>query len=73
MTDHYLYVSAESGVLAIFDERNRSLEQIGKGFFAANAHTISVDQHTHRVYLPLQNVNGKPVLRIALPSDKNLQ
>jgi len=67
-----LYVSAESGIISIFDERGRSLEKIGEGFFAANAHTVAVDQRTHRVYFPLQNVGGKPVLRIALPSDKQL-
>ena len=68
-----LYVSAESGVVSIFDEHGRSLEKIGEGFFAANAHTVAVDQRTHRVYFPLQNVNGKPVLRIAVPSDKQIQ
>src|SRR2546425_2395909 len=67
-----LYVSAESGVISIFDERGKSLVKIGEGFFAANAHSVAVDQRTHRVYFPLQNVAGKPVLRIALPSDKQL-
>ncbi len=68
-----LYVSAESGVISIFDERGRNLDKVGEGFFAANAHTIAVDQRTHRVYFPLQNLNGKPVLRIAVPSDKQFQ
>ena len=67
-----LYVSAESGIISIFDERGSNLEKIGEGFFAANAHTVAVDQRTHRVYFPLQNVGGKPILRIALPSDKQL-
>src|SRR6266478_2706460 len=67
-----LYVSAESGIISIFAERGKTLEKIGEGFFAANAHTVAVDQRTHRVYFPLQNVGGKPVLRIALPSDKQL-
>src|SRR6266498_3906957 len=67
-----LYVSAESGVVSVFDERGKSLVKISEGFFAANAHTVAVDQRTHRVYFPLQNVGGKPVLRIALPSDKQL-
>jgi YVTN family beta-propeller protein len=65
-----LYVSAESGIVTIFDERGRNLEKVGEGFFAANAHTVAVDQRTHRVYFPLQNVKGKPVLRVAVPSDK---
>ena len=67
-----LYVSAESGIVSIFDERGRNLEKVGRGFYAANAHTVAVDQRTHRVYFPLQSVNGKPVLRIAVPSDKQI-
>jgi len=67
-----LYVSAESGTLAIFDEKNGTLESVGRGFYAAKAHTVAVDSTTHRVYLPLENLNGKPVLRIVIPSDKNL-
>jgi YVTN family beta-propeller protein len=67
-----LYVSAESGIITIFDEGVRNLEKVGEGFFAPNAHSVAVDQRTHRVYFPLQNVNGKPVLRIAVPSDKQL-
>src|SRR6266550_2680719 len=65
-----LYVSAESGVISIFDERGKGLVKIGEGFFAASAHSVAVDSRTHRVYFPLQNVGGKPVLRIALPTDK---
>ena len=67
---HRLYVSAESGVITIFDERDRSLQKIGEGLFAPNAHSVAVDPSTHRVYFPLQSINGKPVLRIAVPSDK---
>src|SRR5947207_15624683 len=67
-----LYVSSESVVISIFDERGKGLVKIGEGFFAANAHSVAVDQRTHRVYFPLQRVGGKPVLRIALPSDKQL-
>jgi YVTN family beta-propeller protein len=67
-----LYVSAESGIITIFDEHGRALEKVGEGLFAPNAHSVAVDSKTHRVYFPLQNVGGKPVLRIALPSDKQL-
>lgn len=68
-----LYVSAESGVLAIFDVKNRDLIKIGQDFYATDAHTVAVDSSTHRVYFPLEDVNGKPVLRIARPSDKQVQ
>ena len=31
---------------------------------APHAHTVAVDPRTHRVYLPLENIGGRPVLRI---------
>jgi hypothetical protein len=65
-----LYVSAESGIITVFDERGRKLEKMGEGFFAPNAHSVAVDSKTHRVYFPLQSVGGKPVLRVAVPTDK---
>jgi YVTN family beta-propeller protein len=67
-----LYVSAESGVVSILDVQGRRLKKVGEGFFAAHAHSVAVDQRTHLVYLPLENVDGNPVLRIASPSDKQL-
>ena len=65
-----VYVSAESGVITIFDERDRGLEKVAEGFFASNAHSVAVDSTSHHVFFPLQNLNGKPVLRIAIPTDK---
>ena len=65
---HRLYVSAESGDISIFDEKERGLQNVYTGFFAANAHTVAVDSRTHRVYWPLQNVGGNPVLRITAPN-----
>lgn len=65
-----LYVSAESGVITIFNEKGRGLEKAAESLFVLGAHTVAVDEHTHRVYWPLQNVNGKPLLRITIPSDK---
>ncbi len=69
---HRLYVSAESGNIAIFDVHDRRLKEIFKGFFAANAHTVAVDSRTHRVYWPLQNFDGRPVLRVTIPTDTQL-
>lgn len=65
-----LYVSAESGVLTIFDQKNGALEKIATGFFAKNAHSVAVDSITHQVFFPLENIGGKPVLRIVVPTDK---
>ena len=62
-----LYVSAESGTVSVFTE------QLGGGaltlrhdgdFYMPHAHTVSVDPRTHLVYFPLENIDGKPILRI---------
>ena len=62
-----LYVAAESGALSAFWLDGTTLKPLGE-VRAAHAHTVSVDPRTHRVYLPLENVNGHPVLRIYEPS-----
>lgn len=62
-----LYVSAESGDVRVFEENGRSLKAIGQ-LSMPHAHTVAVDPDTHFVYFPLQNVNGKPVLRIMEPA-----
>jgi hypothetical protein len=36
-----------------------------------HAHSVSVDQGTHLVYFPLENVAGKPLLRIMRPVPMN--
>jgi len=61
-----LYVAAESGVLAAFWLDGQTLRPIGE-VRSPRAHTVSVDPRTHLVYLPLENVNGRPVLRIYEP------
>jgi DNA-binding beta-propeller fold protein YncE len=61
-----LYVAAESGVVTVFEERERALQLLGE-YRAPAAHSVSVDPATHRVYLPLENVGGRPVLRILSP------
>jgi DNA-binding beta-propeller fold protein YncE len=61
-----LYVAAESGVLAAYWLGGNKLRPIGE-MRAPHAHTVSVDPRTHLVYVPLENVNGRPVLRIFKP------
>lgn len=63
-----LYVSAESGTVTVLQEADRDLHQIGQ-FHMPHAHTVSVDPKTHFVYLPLENVDGHPLLRIMKPVD----
>jgi DNA-binding beta-propeller fold protein YncE len=61
-----LYVSAESGQFRVFERNGTNLSLLGS-FEMPYAHTVSVDPKTHLVYLPLQNVDGHPLLRIMRP------
>jgi hypothetical protein len=60
-----LYVSAESGDVAVFAENGRTLHQLGQAFLAPEAHVVAVDSTTHLVYFPLQN---GPKLQIMKPT-----
>lgn len=64
-----LYVASESGVLSTFRVDGSKLQPLPE-VRAAHAHTVSVDPRTHRVYLPLENVGGRPVLRIMVPEPR---
>lgn len=61
-----LYVAAESGVLGAYWLDGATLRPAGE-VHAPHAHTVAVDPRTHFVYLPLENVNGRPVLRVFEP------
>ena len=61
-----LYVASESGVLSTFVADGAVLRSVGE-IKTPHAHTVAVDPRTHRVYLPLENVDGRPVLRILTP------
>src|SRR5438128_2923790 len=65
-----LYVAAESGVVGVFEKRDGSLAQLG-WYRAPRAHSVAVDPATHRVYLPLADVSGRPALRVLVPSDSH--
>ena len=61
---HRLYVAAESGVLSIFGLQGETLVKLEDVFVAPKAHTVAVNQQTHQIYLPLEQVGNRPVLRI---------
>jgi YVTN family beta-propeller protein len=63
-----LYIASESGIVTVFDIRNRTFKKIGQAFYAPGAHVVAVQARSHRTYFPLANVDGRPVLRIALPA-----
>jgi DNA-binding beta-propeller fold protein YncE len=58
-----LYVACESGAVTVFAETEGGLTSVGE-IHMPHAHTVAVDPRTHLVYLPLQDVRGRPVLRI---------
>jgi chromate transporter len=61
-----LYVASESGGLSAFAVEDAGLRMLGE-VRAPHAHSVSVDPLTHRVFLPLEDIGGKPVLRILTP------
>ncbi len=63
-----IYVASESGVVSVFHFANGVLHKVWEKRVARYAHSIAVDSRTHRVYLPLQDVAGRPTLRIMQPT-----
>lgn len=62
-----LYVAAEAGLVSVFTVKGQTVVHAGD-LRLAHAHTVSVDPRDGLVYLPLENVNGHPLLRIMAPS-----
>lgn len=63
-----LYVASESGVVAVFGLEGKGLRLLGRKLLAREAHSVAVDPSTHLVYFPLQNVQGRGVLRVMSPT-----
>lgn len=61
-----LYVACEGGAVEVFKVGKDGLSRLGK-FEAPAAHTIAVDPTTHRVYLALKSVDGKPMMWVLEP------
>jgi DNA-binding beta-propeller fold protein YncE len=58
-----LYVATEKGGLWVYHLQGNHLV-IDGALDLPHAHTVSVDPSTHRVYLPLEKINGRPILRV---------
>jgi DNA-binding beta-propeller fold protein YncE len=58
-----LFLAAESGTIAAFDIRGDSLVPLPT-YQAPHAHSVAVDPATHLLYVPLETLSGRPVLRI---------
>ncbi len=63
-----LYVACESGGVSVFKAQYGKLAKLGDAEVGPNSHTVAVDSQTHKVYFPLKNVDGRPVLRIMVPA-----
>jgi DNA-binding beta-propeller fold protein YncE len=65
----WIYVSAESGDLTVFDLAQPGLVLVGHDHPGTASHTVQVDPATHRVFFPLPaGPDGTPVLRIMRPT-----
>ena len=62
-----LYVGTESNNVSVFRLKGKDLDRLGDVEVGPNAHSVCVNSTTHEVYVPLENVNGKPTLRILAP------
>jgi DNA-binding beta-propeller fold protein YncE len=62
-----LYISAESGHVFVYRLLGHELVKQGE-LHMPHAHTVAVDPRTHLVYFPLENVDGRPLLRIMEPA-----
>ncbi len=58
-----VYVGSESGVVSIF-RNGKTVTKMAEGLLAPEAHTVSVDPQSRLSYWPLEDVVGRPVLRI---------
>lgn len=63
-----LYVACESGGVSVFKSEKGKLRKLGDANVGPNSHTVAVDSNTHKVYFPIKDLNGTPVLRIMVPA-----
>lgn len=64
-----LFVAAESGIVSVFLDSDH-VTRLAQSFLATKAHTVAVDSRAGTVYFPLENVDGRPVLRIMEESSR---
>jgi hypothetical protein len=68
-----LFVSSESGDVYVYRLRGRDLT-LEVHFSMPHPRTVAVDPDTHLAYFPLENIEGRPLLRIievAQPDSSN--
>ncbi len=64
---HRIYVACYSGVISVFQEGDpKHFRKLADVTIEKKAHSIAIDTSTHKIYVPEQEVNGKPAARIAI-------
>lgn len=62
-----VYVACYSGAISIFKESDPShFEKLGDFPTEKRVHSIAVDERTHRIYAPEEQVGGKPAARMVV-------
>ena len=54
--------------MSVFKYVDDQLRKIGDMDVGPNSYSVSVDPKTNKIYFPLKNVNGSPLLRIMAPA-----
>lgn len=67
-----LYVASESGTVSVFSVAGTTVEKLSEQFVAKRAHSIALDPTTHLLYLPLESVHGRPVLRVMAYANRSV-
>lgn len=63
-----LYVAGESGMLSAFDISDPPHpRKLGEAFIGDDAHSVAVDPASHRLFLPLRNLDGHAAMRVLSP------
>jgi len=60
---HRLWVASESGVVSVFAVTPAGLQTLWRGGVGPDAHSLAIDPATGWAWFPLENVDGRPVLR----------
>jgi DNA-binding beta-propeller fold protein YncE len=63
-----LYVGTEANTVCVYQLKGKNLKRMDEIQVGQNAHSVCVNTTTHEVYIPLENVNGKPTLHIMAPA-----
>jgi hypothetical protein len=62
-----IYVACYSGAISVFQEDDsKHFRKLADFPVEMKAHSLAIDTSTHKIYVPEQEVNGKPAARIAI-------